>query len=248
MENALLIGLSRQMTLRRELDTIANNVANVNTAGFKADQLLFQDHLMPTARIDGAHRGDRAVHYVIDPRTRTDFAGGAVEQTGGEYDVAIQGQGFFAVQAPGGERYTRAGAFRLDATGRLVTATGLPVLTEGGPISFTAEDGRVTIGADGTISTRQGLRGRLRVVRFADEAALRKDGENLFAPGQGQQAQAATQATRVVQGALERSNVQPVLEIARMIEVTRAYQTVSQMIDRTQDLRRTAIERLAQLP
>jgi flagellar basal-body rod protein FlgF len=246
MENALLVGLSRQMVLRRELDTIANNIANVNTTGFRSDRLLFQEHMMPPARVDAFRRGDRPVSFVIDPRTVTNFQMGTVQQTGSDLDVAIQGGGFFAVQTPRGERYTRAGAFQLNAQGQLVTINNEPVLTEGGPISFTAEDGRVAIGVDGTISTQQGVRGRLRVVDFANEAALTKDGDNLFAAPQGVRP-TNNRTARVLQGAIERSNVQAIPEMGRMIEVTRAYQSVTQMIDRTQDLRRTAIERLAQI-
>lgn len=247
MENALLIGLSRQMTLRRELDTIANNVANVNTAGYKADQLLFEDYLMPTARIDTFRTGDRSLHYVIDPRTVTNHQTGTIDQTGAPLDLALQGDGFFAVQTARGERYTRAGSFQLDAQGQLTTPSGEPVLTEGGPITFSPQDRDIAIGADGTITTSQGVRGRLRVVRFDRTDALTKEAGTLFAAPQGVNPVPAPQ-TRVVQGSIERSNVQPVQEITRMIEVTRTYTTVSQMIERTQDLRRTAIERLAQLP
>jgi flagellar basal-body rod protein FlgF len=247
MENALLVGLSRQMTLRRELEVVANNVANVNTSGFKAEQLLFQEHLMPVARADAFPTQDRRLRYVVDPRTVTNLEGGSTERTGNDLDVALQGRGFFAVQTPRGERFTRAGNFHLDAQGRLVTASGDQVMGESGPIVFTADDGAISIGGDGTISTRQGQRGKLRVVQFANEAALTREGGTLFAAGAEARPEPARQA-RVLQGAIERSNVQPVLEMGRMIEITRAYQTVSQMIERTQDLRRTAIERLAQLP
>lgn len=248
MENSLLIGLSRQMTLRREMDTIANNIANVNTAGFRSDQLIFQEHLMPVARVDGFPRAaDRRVSYVIDPRTSTSFQPGTIQQTGADFDLALQGQGFFVVQTPQGERYTRAGNFQVNGQGMLVTPAGHQVLSEGGPIVFTPDDGRVAIAPDGTISTAQGQRGRIRVVTFANEAALAKQGDTLFSAN-GAAAQAAPATTRVVQGAFERSNVQPVVEIGRMIEVNRAYQLVSQMVERTSDLRRTAIDRLAQVP
>lgn len=247
MENALLVGLARQMTLRRELEVIANNVANVNTAGFKGEQLLFENYLRSGARADAFPRADRNVHYVIDPRTVTNFATGTIDRTGNDLDVALQGPGFLTVQTARGERFTRAGAFQLSAQGELVTNMGDRVLTEGGPIAFTSADGPIAIGADGTISTSQGVRGRLRIVQFQNEAALTKEGDNLFsAPPAARPEPART--TRVVQGAIERSNVQPVIEVARMIEVTRAYQSVTQMIERTQDLRRNAIERLAQLP
>lgn len=248
MENALIVGLSRQMTLRRELETVANNVANVNTSGFKADRLIFQEYMRNPARIDAqTNAADRPVRFVIDPRTVTNHETGTLDRTGAELDVALQGPGFFAVQTARGERYTRAGSFLLNAQGELVTPTGERVLTEGGPISFTPADGRITIAADGSISTQQGLRGKLRVSTFADPTRLSKEGDNLFAAPEGVRAEPAPQ-TRVQQGAIERSNVAPVLEVARLVEITRNYQSISQVLDRTQDLRRTALERLAQLP
>lgn len=235
------------MTLRREMDIVANNIANVNTAGFKSDHLMFEEYMMPTASIDTFQTADRQLRYVIDPRSVTNFETGMVDQTGAPLDVALQGEGFFAVQTPRGERYTRAGSFQLDAGGQLVTAAGEPVLTEGGPITFAPQDRDIAIGTDGTISTSQGIRGRLRLVRFDNPERLTKDGNTTFAAPQGVLPQPSP-TTRVTQGAVERSNVRPVVEITRMIEVTRNYATVSQMIERTQDLRRTAIERLAQLP
>jgi flagellar basal-body rod protein FlgF len=248
MENALLVGLSRQMTLRRELETVANNVANVNTAGFKADRLVFAEYMRNPARIDAqARAADRPVRFVIDPRTATNHETGTLDRTGGETDLALQGDGFFAVETQRGERYTRAGAFLLNAQGELVTPRGDRVLTEGGPIAFTPADGRISIAADGTISTQQGLRGRLRVAAFADPSRLRKEGDNLFAAPDGVRPEPAPQA-RVLQGAVERSNVSAVTEVARLVEITRSYQSISQVLDRTQDLRRTALERLAQLP
>jgi flagellar basal-body rod protein FlgF len=248
MENSLLIGLSRQMTLRREMDTIANNIANVNTAGFRSDRSIFQEHLMPVARADGFTRAaDRRLSYVIDPGTATSFQPGTVDRTGADFDLALQGDGFFVVQTPQGERYTRAGNFQVNGLGQLVTPAGHQVLSEGGPIVFTNDDGRVSIAPDGTISTAQGSRGRVRVVTFANPALLKKEGDTEFSAN-GAQPTAAPVSTRIMQGMLERSNVQPVVEIGRLIEVNRAYQLVSQMVERTQDLRRSAIERLAQLP
>ncbi len=242
MENALLVGLSRQMTLRRELDVVANNIANVNTSGFRADRLLFREHMMPVARADAFEHPDRTVRFVIDPATHVDHRAGRFDLTSNDFDVAIQGEGMFVVETPRGQRFTRNGAFQRNAEGEIVTAQGYKLLSDGGPIRLNPNEVRFAVGADGTVSTENGTRGRIRVVRFEDERVLRKDGEQTFMTN----AQPQPVATpRLVQGAVERSNVEPVFEMTRMIELTRAFASISSIIERTQDLRRTAIERLA---
>jgi flagellar basal-body rod protein FlgF len=244
MENALLVGLSRQMVLRRELDVVANNVANVNTTGFRADRLLFREHMIPTARTDAYEHPDRRVRFVIDPATHVDHRAGRFDLSGNDFDLAIQGEGFFVVETPRGQRFTRNGAFQKNAQGEIVTAQGYRLMSDAGPIQLQAADTRFQVGQDGTVSTENGTRGRVRVVRFEDETQLRKDIDQTFSTTA--QPQPVT-GTRVVQGAIERSNVEPIVEMSRMIELTRAYQSITQIIERTQDLRRTAIERLAGL-
>src|SRR3954449_7266058 len=124
MENSLLVGLSRQMTLERQIDVIANNVANVNTTGFKADRSLFEEFLNSGAHEDNFIGRDRRVSYVQDRGTFRDFSPGASELTKNPLDVAIDGGGFLAVQTPAGERYTRDGALQVNSQGQLVTAAG----------------------------------------------------------------------------------------------------------------------------
>lgn len=242
MENMLLVSLSRQLALRHELDIVANNVANLNTSGFKKDNLLFNEYLSPVARGEEAEML-KPVSYVIDRSTMTNFSAGTLETTGADLDVAIQGEGFFAVQTAQGERYTRAGSFALNAQGELVTQSGDKVLGAGGPITFTAQDGKISFGTDGTISTAQGQKGKLRLVSF-EAGQLVKEGENTFSSKSGG---TPDTTSRVLQGAIEKSNVKPVQEITRMIEINRAYNTISQMIENTQKLRQTAIERLSQV-
>jgi flagellar basal-body rod protein FlgF len=243
MENALLIGLSRQMALGRELDIIANNVANVTTNGFKARQSRFREYLMPGASAASFQRPDRGLSFVADAGTALDTSAGAIERSGNPLDAAIRGPGFFAVQTPAGERYTRNGAFTVNVHGQLVTSDGNPVLGENGPISFSPQETGLTIGADGTVSTDQGQRGRLRLVSFADPATLKSEGANLFSSTA--RAQPAGQNSSVEPGALERSNVKPIVEMSRLIEVNRSYTNVSGMLSRMDDLRRSAISRLA---
>ena len=232
MENTLLIGLSRQMTLERQMDVVANNVANVNTSGYKADKSLFEEYLKSGAHEDNFVGRDRRVSYVQDRGTFNDFSQGPTEQTKNPLDVAIDGGGFLVVQTPAGERYTRDGGLQINNQGQLVTAAGNPVLGTSGPIVFQPTDHDVNIAADGNITVLEGInridsvRGKLRLVSFADAQKLLKEGSNLYSAGTGAAAQPDT-ASKVRQGFIEKSNVNSVAEMSRMIEVTRAYTQIS---------------------
>jgi flagellar basal-body rod protein FlgF len=243
MENAVLIGLSRQVALGRELDVIANNVANVSTTGFKARSSRFRTYLQSAASAPTARPADRQIAYPVDAGTPMDTSSGAVERTGNPLDLAIKGDGFFTVQTAAGERYTRDGAFQLDATGTLVTSEGQPVLGERGPITLSPQEKSISVGPDGTVSTDQGQRGKVRLVRFASMDNLRSEGGNLFSSGAA--AEAAGPTTRIEPSALERSNVKPVVEMTRLMEVSRAYAESAALVSRLDDLKRSAISRLA---
>src|SRR5690606_1441701 len=132
IENAQLIGLSRQMALQRQMDVLANNLANINSTGFKAESILFEEYIMPVAADRTFPSGSQQLSYVQDWATVHDLTAGAMTQTGNPLDLALSGEGFFAVEAPEGIRYTRNGAFEIDAAGRLVTQNGFPVLSSGG--------------------------------------------------------------------------------------------------------------------
>jgi flagellar basal-body rod protein FlgF len=252
MHNALLVGLSRQMVLERQMDVVANNVANVNTSGYKADKSLFEEFLNSGAHEDNFVGRDRRVSYVQDRGTFKDFAQGAAEQTKNPLDVAIDGGGFLVVQTPAGERYTRDGALQIDNQGRLVTAVGNPVLGNSGPIVFQPTDKEINIASDGSVSVLEGInridsdRGKLRVVRFADAQKLLKEGSNLYSAGEGA-AQPDT-TTRIHQGFIEKSNVNSVTEMSRMIEVTRSYTQIANLLQQQSDLYKSAIEKLADVP
>src|ERR1700687_1592287 len=165
MQNALLVGLSRQVALGRELDVVANNIANINTTGYKADGSLFEEYLSSVARAD--QTGAR-VSFVHDRGTWHDLSAGPIEKTGNPLNIAIDGNAFLVVQTPRGERYTRNGALQINGTGELVTSEGNPVLGEAGPIVLQPTDHQISISLDGTISAREGtsktdsLRGTLR--------------------------------------------------------------------------------------
>lgn len=243
MENALLIGLSRQVALGRELDVIANNMANVSTNGFKARDARFREYLMPVARAEAFPRPDQVLSYVIDQGTPLDLSAGAIESTGNPLHAAIKGDGFFAVQTPAGERFTRNGAFELDQTGQLVTSDGHVVQGENGPIVISPQESGFAISPDGIVSTDQGQRGRIRLVRFDNPQALLNEGANLFSSNAPAQPAGAT--SRLEPGALERSNVKPVIEMTRLIDVNRTYTSVAGMLSRLDELQRSAVNRLA---
>jgi flagellar basal-body rod protein FlgF len=247
MENALLVGLSRQVAMQRELEVVANNIANLNTTGFKADGSIFQEYLMPNARDGGFTGNDGRLSFVLDRATWQDFGQGPIQQTGNPLDVAIDGPGFLAVQTPRGERYTRNGSLQINAAGELVTSEGYQVLGDGGPIVFQREDRDITIGRDGSIAVPAGARGRLRFVSFAQPQQLQKDGTSTFAAPAGV-APEDVPAGRVIQGAIEKSNVRGVLEMTRMIDVTRAYSTIATMLQQQADLRKSAIQQLSDVP
>lgn len=253
MENMLLVGLSRQMTLERELDVVANNIANVNTNGFKADKSMFEEYLASNAHEDTFSGRDRRVSFVQDRGTYRDFSQGPTELTKNPLDVAIDGNAFLVVQTPAGERYTRDGGLKIDAQGQLVTASGDAVLGTGGPIVFQPTDKEINIAADGGISVLEGtsrvdsLRGKLRLVSFAQAQQLLKEGSNLYSAGQGA-APRPDATARVHQGYIEKSNVNSVLEMTHMIEVTRAYTQMATMLQTQSDLHKSAIEKLADVP
>lgn len=240
IENAQLISLSRQIALQRRMDVVANNVANMNTTGFKAENILFEEYVMPVARDQDFPRLDQPLSYVQDWATVHDLSGGAMIQTGNPLDVGLNGDGFFAVQTPAGERWTKAGSFQLSANGTLVDASGNPVLGDGGPIQFGPEETGITVGSDGSISSSAGPKGSLRLVEFANPQELTRQGDNLWAGG----TPVAATNTSAMQGFVEKSNVSGVAEMAEMIRVTRAYESAANLAQKQDELRRSAIQRL----
>ncbi len=239
MQNMLLVGLSRQVALERQMDVVANNVANVNTSGFKADRSLFEEYLQSGAHEDNFASSDRRLSFVQDRGTFHDFAQGNTEQTKNPLDVAIDGRGFLSMQ--------------INNQGQLVTTSGNPVLGTNGPIVFQPTDHDISIAADGNVSVQEGIahtdsvRGKLRMVSFADAQKLLKEGSNLYSAGTGTAAQPDA-TSRVRQGFIEKSNVNSVTEMSRMIEITRTYTQISTLLQQQSDLHKSAIEKLADVP
>ena len=176
-----------------------------------------------------------------------------MEQTGNALDVAINGNGFLAVQTPRGERYTRNGALQINNNGELVTSEGYQVLGENGPIQFQPKERSILISQDGTITVREGnnattnrCAGKLRARQFDQPRRLQKEAATYLAPA-GVSAPGRKTA-RVMQGNIEKSNVRSVIEMTRMIEVTRTYTQIASLAAQQSELRRTAIEKLAEVP
>ncbi len=244
MDNTLYVGLSRQMVLRKEMDIIANNIANLDTTGFKVESLMHKTDARAPARTFSA---PAPVKFVSPDGVARDFSQGALRRTEGPFDLAIEGQGFFRVQGPDEERYTRDGRFRTDDNGRLVDHSGAAVLDEGGgEIAIDLEKGQISVAADGTISQGDERIGKVGVFTFENLGVLEKVGENQYRNPSNLLPEPAAEA-RVRQGMLEGSNVQAILEITRMVEVSRAYEQTSKMIDSEAELTRRTIERMGRV-
>lgn len=245
MDNALLLSLSNQMVTRRTMEVIANNIANMNTTGFKRESPVFEEYVVKVDKTDGSMTKKAPLSFVRDTLATHDMSNGVLTTTGNPLDVGLDGDGFFTVSTPAGERYTRNGSFGRDDTGRLVTGTGDPVLDEsGGEIQLSAEETQITIARDGTISTEQGVRGRLGVVTFANPQALKQVGDSLWSSDESPQ---PAEDPHVMQGMVEQSNVQPVVEMVRMIDNLRAYQASTELLNAGEDLSRRAVQKLGEV-
>ncbi|WP_237217414.1 flagellar hook-basal body complex protein [Falsiroseomonas oryziterrae] len=244
MDSPGYIVLSRLVAAQRMAAVTANNIANADTPGFRAQRPLFGAAL---EREMGAApmRGLRDVAYAQDRATWRDGSAAPLIRTGNPLDLALADQeAFFAVQTPAGERYTRAGRFALDGEGRVVDAEGNAVLGAAGqPIRIEPGAARITVRGDGSVETENGPAGRLRVVRFADAQRLLAEGERNLAAPPDQVAQ-AVERPGIIQGAMEGSNVRPVLEMTRLTDEMRHFQLVAQMAEREGERLGSAVERI----
>jgi flagellar basal-body rod protein FlgF len=236
MTAATYIALSTQMALRRQLDLVANNVANASTPAFKGERMIFAEYL-------DRQPGGKPLSFVQDLGTQRDARQGPLTQTGNTLDVALQGEGYFAVETPLGTRYTRNGRLQLDAQGQLVTSQGYPVLDDGQrAISIPPESRDISIGRDGTVTTSTGEAGRIDVVRFQREQDLRPAASGLYVTDATPE---PVPETSVIQGMVEESNVQPILEMTRMMSLVRTFSYAKEMLDGESDRVKSAIEKLS---
>jgi flagellar basal-body rod protein FlgF len=241
MRSPTYVGLSRLMAQQRAMDVRANNIANANTPGFKRQEVLFADHLVRQRNVDPV-RGGQVVHYVQDRATFRDFAPGALTKTDNPLDIAISGDGYFVVDTPRGERFTRAGRFALTPDRRIVDSDGNALLDRTGqPLVIPPTAGQITVRGDGSVTTELGPVGQIRVVRFASDQALRAEGAHLYAADEPPQLVASP---ALLQGSLEGANVSPVLETTQMMADLRKFQFISQLVEGEGERQRSAIERI----
>lgn len=237
----MLIGLARQQTLRQAMDVAANNIANASTTGFKAERMMLEAQTDNRARhADGPDR----VAFVHDWSMGRDFQQGSLNATGRPLDLALDGEGFFTLETAAGQRFTRDGSFTLAPDGALSASDGARVLDDAGePIFLDPAAGPITIATTGTISQDGAPVAQLAVARFEQPGLLMKTGANRYeAPDDAEQVFEGLGQVR--QGFNEASNVRAINEITQMMEVSRAYASVTKMIRDADELSRKAIERL----
>lgn len=233
MENAGYTTLTRQSGLLRELQVVANNIANASTTGYRQEGLIFSEHVK---RTDGGPSLSMATANVRN----TSMLQGALTQTGGRLDFAIEGPGFFLIETPQGERLTRAGNFTLSAAGEMVTNHGFRLLDAGGAPVFVPPDAtEVAISRDGTLSAGGRPLGQLGLVQPIEAHDLIREDGVMFRTEGGTE---AVLDTRIVQGFLESANVDPIGQIARMVEIQRAYEMGQSFLDAENERIRTALQ------
>jgi flagellar basal-body rod protein FlgF len=236
MDNAGYTTLTRQTGLLREMQVVANNLANLSTTGFRKEGVIFAEYVHA---LDG---GDDPLSMATAGARLTDRVQGNLTRTNGNFDFAIEGEGFFMIETPGGDRFTRAGSFTPNSEGELVTPDGNRLLDNGGAPVFVPPDARaVSLAADGTLSAdgrplaQIGLFVPVDPNGFTRESGTRFKSDSEMEPVEG---------VGIVQGFLEDSNVNPVVEIARMIEVQHAYELGQSFLENEDERIRSVLQTL----
>ena len=242
MDNPTYIALSRLVAQQRSIDVLANNIANANTAGFKSARMLFSDWLSKQSGV-AEPRGGSPLQFVQDRATYRQTQEGTITQTGNPLDLALQGDGYFSVQTPAGVRLTRAGQFTLRNDGTITDSDDNPLLDDGQrPIQVSPADSRLSISADGILSSENGRIARISVSSVVDPSQMKGEAAGLFNPGPSNSAPVAN--PHVIQGSIESSNVQPVLEMTRMMREQREFDFTSQFVQSESERQQTAIDTL----
>lgn len=238
MENTSYIALSKATALERRMAVVANNIANMNTTGFKSQAPLFVEYLVKPAP-------DESYSMVLDQGTVRNTAPGPLLQTGNPLDIALEGDGYLQVETLDGLRYTRAGSLTLNTDRTLVTIAGLPVLDDGGAqITIPPGTASVTIAPDGSVFTERGPVGKIGVYTFDREQGIQELGNGLLTTDE---TPTVAENTQIRQGFLEQSNVQPVVEMTNMISVARQYESIQKIMQSQHDLMRQAYGKLSKI-
>jgi len=236
MDNTNYIALSKQAALFRQMDVIANNIANANTPGFQGEEMHFSDYMVSSSN-------NQKLDFTNDDFTVRNMDEGEIVKTGRPLDVAISGQGYFSVQTPLGTRYTRAGNFQLDPNNQLVTQQGYPILNDAGvPITLDSKDTNIQINSDGTINSRGQVIAKIGVVDFAAPQLLQKTGGSLYSSDADP---TAVIAPKVTQGAIESSNVSTIKALTAMIEVQQGVSDTSNLISNLDTMKRNAVQTIS---
>ena len=240
MENTAYIALSGQSALKREMSVIANNLANMNTTAFKGENMMFVEHLVKSK--GGNSFIPQKLTYARDVAQYQNFTEGPIKNTGNPLDIAIHGDGYFVMDTPDGERYTRNGHLNLTSEGKLVDLNNQAILSDAGtPFFFGPDDNGIQIASDGSISTNNGQIGKIRVVKFDTPQNLQKRAGGLYF---SEDPPVDITNPSIIQNSLESSNVNPMSEITKMINVQRAYDSVRTFIDKEDQRQKKMIQAL----
>ncbi|WP_149999355.1 flagellar basal-body rod protein FlgF [Iodidimonas gelatinilytica] len=244
MDTLLSVGLSHQGAMMRRMDVIANNIANASTTAFKRERVVFQDYLF---EMKGEGPKDlRQVQMVLDYGVVPDMKNGELNPTNNPLDVALDKEGFMVVENDQGERlYTRNGKFQVSVAGELVTQTGERILgTNDQPIRINPEDVNIVISDDGTIRSDLGEIGQIQMIQFDNYQGLERRGDSLYFTDRPER---PAVGLRLVQGALEGSNVNPIQQVTNMISVLRSYQSMERSLNDYSEMRDGAVDRLSRV-
>lgn len=235
MDNASYTTLTRQSGLLRELQVIAHNIANLSTTGFRREGLVFSEFVR---QLDG---GEEPLSMAAANARQTYLTQGGLTMTGGALDLAVEGEGFFTIETPEGDRLTRAGHFQQNAAGELVTPDGHRLLDSGGAAVFIPAGAQIGIARDGTISADGQPLAQIALVVPEDPSTLQRASGVLHAV-EGETVPVADPV--LLQGFLEESNVNPILEMSRLIAVQRAYESGQKFLDREDERIRNVVQTL----
>jgi flagellar basal-body rod protein FlgF len=247
MDNTTYVALSLARAMQRDLDVTANNIANANTAGFKAERILFSSYLHPDA---GAEVGE-GTNFVVDQGSWVDETQGAFTRTDNPLDVAVKGDAWMSYRTPEGQTaFGRDGQLAMDRDGYLVTLSGARVLDDGGAeIVLPQGVGKIEISPNGVIASEaNGVLGRIGMFDVPDIQTYLRIGNSMLVPPEGQTSQAVpTTTSELQQGALELSNVQPVAEVTRLMMIQKAYERATKLMSTEDDLKKDMLRRLGQI-
>ena len=229
MNAAMYKALSGSIVQMRRLEVTTQNLANINTPGYKSENLAFREIMT-----DLPEEGERSGGLAVVEEQRLDLSPGPIKVTGNPLDLALDGEVYFAIQTPQGERYTRQGVFARSADGTLVTHMGQPLLGRGGAIEVDENAQRIDVTTEGGVVVDGVEVDQLRLVRFPDQNNIQREGHTLFHVPDAEQAQPGS--FQVIQGSLEQSNVNPIEGMVELIDLQRqfeAYQRALRTMDET---------------